>query len=76
MPEPEPPLKMIALLAVPVEDRVHRVVDGEDEARAGLLRHAGDADVEPHRAVERRPLGDEDVLQLGVERLGLASSTK
>ena len=33
MPEPEPPLKMIAFLPVPVEDRVHRVVDGEDEAR-------------------------------------------
>ena len=31
----------------------------------------GDADVEPHRAVERRPLGDEDVLQLGAERVGL-----
>ena len=27
-----------ALLPVPVEDRVHRVVDGEDEAGAGLLR--------------------------------------
>ena len=60
-----------ALFAVPVEDRVHRVVDGEDEAGRGLLGHARDADVEPHRAVERRPLGDEDVLQLVVERLGL-----
>ena len=61
-----------ALLDVPVEDRVHRVVDGEDEARRRLLRHAGDADVEPHRAVERRLLGDDEVLQLGVERVGLA----
>ena len=60
-----------ALLPVPVEDPVHRVVDGEDEAGAGLLGHAGDADVEPHRAVERGPLGDEDVLQLVAERLGL-----
>ena len=40
-------------------------------ARARLLRHALDADVEPHRAVERRPLGDEDVLQLVGERRGL-----
>ena len=38
-----------ALLAVPVEDRVHRVVDGEDEAGADLLRRGG-ADVEPDRA--------------------------
>ncbi len=30
-PAPEPPLKMTSLLPVPVEDRVHRVVDGEDE---------------------------------------------
>ena len=36
-----------------------------------LLRHALHADVEPHRRVERGPLGDEDVLQLVAERLGL-----
>ena len=60
-----------ALFAVPVEDAVHRVVDREDEARAGLLGYALDADVEPHRTVERRPLRDEDVLQLVVERLDL-----
>ena len=59
------------LLPVPVEDRVHRVVDGEDEAGARLLRHALDADVEPHRAVERRPLVDDQVLELGPEGLGL-----
>ena len=35
-----------ALLLVPVEDRVHRVVNGEDEAGADLLRGGG-ADVEP-----------------------------
>src|SRR3712207_3298 len=34
------------LLPVPVEDRVHRIVDGEDEAGADLLRRAR-ADVEP-----------------------------
>lgn len=38
---------------------------------AGLLWHTLDADVEPHRAVERCPLGDQDVLQLVVERIGL-----
>src|SRR3546814_14387042 len=43
-----------ALFPVPVEDRVHGVVDREDEAGAGLLGHALDADVEPHRAVEDR----------------------
>ena len=60
-----------ALLDVPVEDRVHLVVDGEDEAGRGLLGHARDADVEPHRRVERRLLGDEQVLELVAEGLGL-----
>ena len=60
-----------ALFPVPVEDRVHRVVDGEDEARARLLRHALHADVEPHRRVERGALVHEDVLELVAERLGL-----
>src|SRR6185436_11010674 len=59
------------LFSIPVEDAVHRVLDGQDEARAGLLRHTLDADVEPHRAVERSSLRDEDVLQLIVERLDL-----
>ncbi len=60
-----------ALLPVPVQDGVHGVVDGEDEAGAGLLGDAGDADVEPHRRVERRLLGDQEVLELGPEGLGL-----
>src|SRR6476469_6086744 len=47
-----PALEDRPLLVLPVEDRVHRVVDVEDEAGARLLRHALDADVEPHRAVE------------------------
>ena len=59
-----------ALFPVPVEDRVHRVVDREDEARARLLRHALHADVEPHRRVERGALVHEDVLELVAERLG------
>ena len=33
--------------------------------------HAFDTDVEPHRAVERSALGDEDVLEFIAERLGL-----
>ena len=32
IPEPEPPRKMLALLGVPVEDRLHVVLDREDEA--------------------------------------------
>ena len=36
-----------------------------------LLRHAGDADVEPHRRVEGGLLGDEEVLELGVVGVGL-----
>ena len=59
------------LFPVPVEDRVHRVVDREDEARARLLRHALHADVEPHRRVERGALVHEHVLQLVTERLRL-----
>ena len=59
-----------ALAADPVEDRLHRVVDREDEA-GGALRLLLEADVEPDRAVERGVLVDEDRLQLGLERLGL-----
>ena len=57
-----------ALLGVPVEDRVHRVVHREDEARARLLGDALHADVEPHRRVERRLLVDDEVLELRAER--------
>ena len=38
MPEPGAALEDRALLDVPVEDRVHLVVDGEDEAGRALLR--------------------------------------
>ena len=61
------------LFPVPVEDRVHRVVDREDEARRRLLRHALHADVEPHRRVERGALVHEHVLELVAERLGLVA---
>ena len=50
MPEPEPPLKIVPSSTVPVEDRVHRVVDGEDEAGRAcwgtpgtpMLNHTGE----------------------------------
>ena len=71
MPAPGTALEDDALFPVPVEDRVHRVVDGEDEARARLLRDALHADVEPHRRVERGALVHEDVLELVAERGGL-----
>src|SRR5205814_9738341 len=54
----------------PVEDRLHRVLDREDEART-TLRTLLEADVEPDRRVERRELVDEDELQLVLERLRL-----
>src|SRR5581483_7258029 len=59
-----------ALPPDPVEDRLHGVVDREDEA-GGALRRGLEADVEPDRAVEGRVLVDEDRLQLGLEGLGL-----
>ena len=60
-----------ALFGVPIEDRAHRVLDGEDEARAALLGHALHADVEPDRRVEGGLLRDEQVFQFGAEDLGL-----
>ena len=59
-----------ALFAVPVQDRVHRVVDGEDEARRHLLRGGG-ADVEPDRGVEAEDLVQQHPGQLVVEDLGV-----
>jgi hypothetical protein len=56
----------LALLGVPIEDRFHRVVDAEDEARAAL-RVLLEADVEPDRRVERRHLVEKDVAELGLE---------
>ena len=66
---------MIALAADPVEDRLHRVVDREDEA-GRALRRLLEADVEPDRRVERRVLVDEDRLQLGLEGLGLLVASR
>ena len=57
-----------ALLAVPVEDRVHGVVDGEDEAGRDLLRGRR-ADVEPHGRVEAEHLVQQHVGELVLEDL-------
>ena len=57
-----------ALVAVPAQDRVHAVVDLEDEA-CGALRLGLDADVEIDRAVERRLLIEKQVLELGVKSI-------
>src|SRR5665648_775522 len=54
------------LLAVPVQDRVHRVVDREDEAGAHLLRGRG-AHVEPHGGVEGEHLVQQHPGQLVLE---------
>src|SRR6478672_10517990 len=59
-----------ALAADPVEDRLHRVLDREDEA-GGALRLLLEADVEPDGAVEGGVLVDEDRLQLRLEGVGL-----
>src|SRR5207342_2036849 len=54
----------------PVEDRLHRVLDREDEARRAL-RALLEADVEPDGRVEGHVLVDQERLQLGLEGLGL-----
>src|SRR4029450_6269133 len=59
-------------LGVPVEDRPHVVLDGQDEARRAL-RALLEADVEPDRRVECRLLVYEYVGQLGLERIGVLS---
>ncbi len=59
-----------ALFLVPVEDRLHGVVDGQDEAGADLLGLLG-ADVEPDRRVEAEHLVEESVRQLVLEDVGV-----
>ncbi len=57
-----------ALFLVPVEDRLHGVVDGQDEARGDLLGLRR-AHVEPDGAVEAEDLVQEGVRQLVLEDL-------
>ena len=59
-----------ALAPDPVEDRLHRVLDREDEA-GRALRLLLEADVEPDRGVEGGVLVDQDRLQLRLEGVGL-----
>ena len=72
MPEPEPPLKIVPSSTYQL--RIESIVSSTERMKQadGLLGHALDADVEPHRRVERRLLGDDQVLELGAEGLGLA----
>ena len=55
------------LLGVPVEDRLHGVLHRQDEAGRGLRQGTRNADVEPHRRVERGLLRNEQVGQLVLE---------
>src|SRR5664279_84969 len=64
-----------ALLAVPVQDRVDRVVEREDEAGAHLLRARG-SDVEPHGRVEREHLVEKHVREFVLEDLGVGGRRK
>src|SRR5713226_5786322 len=59
-----------SFVAVPAQDRLHVVVDLENET-GRALRFGLDADVEPYRAVERRHLVDEQMRQFGLERVAL-----
>src|SRR6266851_2889459 len=65
------PFENDPLLAIPVEDRVHGVVDGEDET-GRALRLRLDAHVEPDRAVEGGLLVEEEMGQLVCERRPIA----
>src|SRR5206468_6752987 len=65
------PFENDPLLAIPVEDRVHGVVDGEDEA-GRALRLRLDPHVEPDRAVEGGLLVEEEMGQLVAERRPIA----
>ncbi len=60
----------LALLGVPGEDRLHVVLDAEDEA-GRALRALLEADVEPDRRVEGRLLVEQDRGQLGLEGVGV-----
>ena len=64
-----------ALLGVPGEDRLHRVLDREDEA-GRALRVLLEADVEPDRRVEGRHLVEQDVGELGLEGVGVLGEAK
>ena len=64
-------LEDAAFLGVPVKDRVHVVVDREDEAGRRLLGHALNPNVEPDGRVEGNLLGDQKVGEFSSEGCGL-----
>ncbi len=59
-----------ALFLVPVQDGIHRVIDGQDEACTHLLGRFG-ADVEPDGRVEGEDLVQQHVGELVLEDLGV-----
>ena len=63
-----PALEDQPFLGVPVQDRLHGVLDRQDEAGGGLWQGPRNPDVEPHGRVERRLLGDEQMGELIGER--------
>ena len=67
---PRATLEDQALFPVPLQDGIHGVVHGQDEARGNLLRRRC-ADVEPDRRVEAEDLMDEGVLELVLEHFGV-----
>ena len=68
VPVPDPNLNSMPSVLRQRQDRVHRVLHRVDEA-GRALRRLLEAAVEPDRAVERRLLVDEEVLQVVAERL-------
>ena len=68
-------LEDATFFAVPVEDGVHGVVDGQDEAGADLLGRRR-SDVEPHRGVEREHLVQQHGRQFVLEYFGVSLGSK
>ena len=75
---PRSALEDAALLAVPVEDRLHGVVHRQDEAGRRLGHGVGHPEVEPDRGVERGALADQQPAELIGERrrLGLSQMSR
>ena len=70
MPEPEPPRKIRPSRVF--QSRIESMLSSTREDEAGrALRLLLEADVEPHRRVERRELVEQDVGQLRLERVAV-----
>ena len=68
VPVPEPNLNSMPSGPRQRQDRIHRVLDRIDEA-GRALRRLLEAAIKPDRAVERRLLIHQDMLQIVAERL-------